>query len=62
MPSESTAELHVELEAAIAAVRQQIAIQSMADHYIGSEGITEEAIGELSSELARLEGALAGLR
>ena len=62
MPPESTAELRVELEAAIAAVRQQMAIQSTADHYIGSEGITEEALGELSSELARLEDALAGLR
>ena len=61
MASESNSELRAELRTAIAAVRRQIAVQSTADHYIGSEAITAEALGELRSELARLEEALAGL-
>lgn len=61
MASESNTELRAELRTAIAAVRRQIAVQSTADHYIGSEAITAEALVELRSELARLEEALAGL-
>ena len=61
MQPESNAELRDELKTAIAAVRQQIAVQSTADHYVGSEGITEEALAELKSELDRLEEALAEL-
>ena len=61
MPPETDAELRRELQTAIAAVRQQIAVQSTADHYVGSEGITEKALSELRSELVRLEEALAGL-
>jgi len=51
-----------ELQDAIAEVRHQIEIQAMSDHYVGSEGITTEAISELRSELAELETALADLR
>ena len=61
MPSESNAELRSELKTAIATVRQQIAVQSTADHYVGSERITQETLSELRSELVRLEEALAGL-
>ncbi len=61
MQSESDAELRGELKAAIAKVRQQIATQSTADHYVGSEGVTADAMGELRSELRRLQEALAGL-
>ena len=62
MQPESDADLRSELKTAIAAVREQITIQSTADHYVGSEGITEEALSNLRSELVRLEDALAGLR
>lgn len=61
MQPESNAELRTELKTAIAAVRRQIAVQSTANHYVGSESITEEALGELQSELVRLEEALARL-
>ena len=61
MPAESDARLREELVEAIANVRRQIDVQSTADHYIGSEGITVQALGELQSELAQLEDALAGL-
>ena len=53
--------LRAELTAAIAAVRRQIEIQSMSDHYVGSGRITQDAIAELTTELAGLEAALARL-
>lgn len=43
MPTTSNAQLRSELESAIKKVREKIAIQSTADHYIGSEPITQEA-------------------
>ncbi len=61
MPPQSNSELRSELTTAIATVRQQITVQSTADHYVGSERITEEALNELRSELVQLEEALAGL-
>ena len=61
MPQQTNAELRTELKAAISSVRQQIAVQSTADHYLGSENITANALSELRSELANLEDALAGL-
>ncbi len=61
MNTRSNDELRTELKDAIANVRHQIEIQAMSDHYIGSGRITEEAIGELRSELAQLEEALANL-
>ena len=61
MARETDAQLREELEEAIGKVRHQIDIQSTADHYIGSEGITEAALGELKSELVQLEEALARL-
>jgi hypothetical protein len=55
------AQLREELKAAIAKVRHQIEVQALSDHYVGSGRITEEAIGELRTELAQLEEALANL-
>jgi hypothetical protein len=57
MSTDDEAELRAELKAAIAAVRHQIEIQGMSDHYVGSGHITEDAIDELRAELAELETA-----
>jgi hypothetical protein len=49
--------LRRELDDAICKVRQQIEIQSVSNHYIGSEEISAEALSELQTELNQLEAA-----
>ena len=61
MANESDAQLREELEVAAGKVRHQIESQSTADHYLGSERISQEALRELQSELSQLEEALARL-
>ena len=61
MANESDAQLREELEVAIGKVRHQIEIQSAADHYLGSQRISQKALRELQSELSQLEEALARL-
>ena len=51
------AELRNELDDAIAKVRHQIEIQTVSNHYIGSEQISAEALTELRGELTQLEAA-----
>ena len=55
------ASLRAELEEAISKIRQQIEVQLMSDHYIGSGQITADAVGELQTELTQLKQALADL-
>jgi hypothetical protein len=62
MTAKPNGPLREELEEAIVKIRHQIEIQSMSDHYIGSEKITEDALSELQSELAELEDALDRLK
>jgi hypothetical protein len=62
MSQQTPEPLREELEEAIAKVRAQIEIQQVSNHYVGSEGISAEALRELQAELVQLEAALASLR
>jgi hypothetical protein len=62
MSNQDDPPLRDQLDAAIANVRHQIEIQSVSNHYLGSEEISAEALRELRVELAQLEAARADLK